>query len=171
MLNKGFSAGYCDSSARSSIYNSVFVIYMWMSDFFWGNGFSSLFSILFFLLFFSILGLFFYTFIQGIRQWNKNNHSPRLTVDATVVTKRTDVSNYHHPETHTSSRSTTYYVTFQVDSGDRMEFVVDDSVFGMLVEGDKVPIFVRGDRSILDFNPLKNRNLLFDPYKTRIFFI
>lgn len=123
---------------------------MWMSDFFWGDGFSSLFSILFFLLFFSILGLFFYTFIQGIRQWNKNNHSPRLTVDATVVTKRTDVSDYHHQETHTSSRSTTYYATFQVDSGDRMEFVVDDSVFGMLVEGDVGKLSFQGTR-FLDF--------------------
>lgn len=124
---------------------------MWMSDFFWGNGFSSLFSILFFLLFFSILGLFFYTFIQGNRQWNKNNHSPRLTVDATVVTKRTDVGKL--------SFQGTRFLDFQ------------RCIINLHIFTKKVPIFVGGDRSILDFNPHKNRNLLFDPYKTRIFFI
>ena len=32
--------------------------------------------------------------------------------------------------------SSTYYVTFQVESGDRMEFVVPSREYGMLVEGD-----------------------------------
>ena len=31
---------------------------------------------------------------------------------------------------------TTYYVTFQVESGDRMELTVSGSDYGMLVEGD-----------------------------------
>lgn len=61
--------------------------------------------------------------------WNKNNHSPRLTVPAAVVAKRTDVSHSSTPNAgdptgahgyHTST-STSYYVTFQVESGDRME--------------------------------------------------
>lgn len=62
-----------------------------------------------------------FCFIKSISQWNKNNHSPRLTVDATVVSKRDEVTTHHHNNgtggmhvTH----STTYYVTFQVESGD-----------------------------------------------------
>lgn len=104
---------------------------------------------MFFLVFFLILGIILFTFIKGIGQWNKNNHSPRLTVPATVVTKRGDVSHHHHQDAngagHTSS-STTYYVTFQVASGDRMELCVSGSEYGMLVEGDYGDLTFQGTR-------------------------
>ena len=48
--------------------------------FFFGGGFQAVFL----LIFFCILGIFVVTIARGIGQWNKNNHSPRLTVDATV---------------------------------------------------------------------------------------
>ena len=106
-----------------------------IDSFFWNGGFDTLFFIMFALVF----GVIIITFIRGIGEWNRNNHSPRLTVDAEVVTKRGDVSYHHHNQgevgAHTT-HSTTYYVTFQVESGDRMEFVVDGSEYGMLVEGD-----------------------------------
>ncbi|MBQ5676083.1 MAG: DUF2500 family protein, partial [Lachnospiraceae bacterium] len=45
---------------------------------------------------------------QLISQWNKNNHSPRLTVPATVVTKR---SSHHHGGANGHHHSSTsYYV-------------------------------------------------------------
>ena len=118
-----------------------------MSNFFWGGGFGmgfSMFNIMFTLMFFLIFGLFIFTFIKGISQWNKNNHSPKLTVDASVVAKRDHVSHHHH-KNHTS-HSTSYYVTFQVDSGDRMEFLVNSSEFGMLVEGDYGKLSFQGTR-------------------------
>ncbi len=53
--------------------------------------------------------------IEGAKQWKRNNESPVLTVDATVVTKRADVQHYHHntgtDNMHHMSSSTTYYVT------------------------------------------------------------
>ena len=52
-------------------------------------GFDMLFSILFPILFLVVLGMILYTIIGNISTWNKNNHSPRLTVPATVVAKRT----------------------------------------------------------------------------------
>ena len=104
----------------------------------------SMFEILFTLMFCLIFGMFIFTVIKGISQWNKNNHSPKLTVDATVVTKRDHVSHHHH-NNHTT-HSTTYYVTFQVDSGDRMEFHVSSSEFGMLVEGDYGRLSFQGTR-------------------------
>ena len=58
-------------------------------------GFDLLFSILFPILFLVVLGMILYAIIGNIRTWNKNNHSPRLTVPAAVVAKRTEVS--HHP--------------------------------------------------------------------------
>ncbi len=63
-----------------------------MESFFFGGGF----QILFFLMFALVLGMILFTLIRGIAQWNKNNHSPRLTVGASVVGKRMDVSRHHH---------------------------------------------------------------------------
>ena len=41
---------------------------------------------------------------------------------------------------------TTYYVTFQVESGDRMEFTVEGSEYGMLIEGDHGKLTFQGTR-------------------------
>ncbi len=85
----------------------------------------SIFGIMFTLVFIFVIGMFIIIAVKGISQWNKNNHSPRLTVPATIVAKRTNVSHHHHHShngsgMHHTSHSTTYYVTFQVESGDRM---------------------------------------------------
>ena len=45
--------------------------------------------------------------------------------------------------THTSTR---YYVTFQVESGDRMEFSVSGPEYGMLAEGDRGKLTFQGTR-------------------------
>ena len=58
-------------------------------------GIDMLFSILFPILFLVVLGMILYTIIGNISTWNKNNHSPRLIVPATVVAKRTEVSRHH----------------------------------------------------------------------------
>ena len=101
------------------------------------------------LLFVFVFGMFIVIAVKGISQWNKNNHSPRLTVPATVVAKRTNVSHHHnHNGTgmHHSSNSTTYYVTFQVESGDRMELHVAGHEFGLLIEGDRGKLTFQGTR-------------------------
>ncbi|NCB62921.1 MAG: DUF2500 domain-containing protein [Clostridia bacterium] len=95
-----------------------------------------------------ILGVMIVLVIKGLLQWGKNNRSPVLTVDAELVTKRTDVSHRHSgtDDTMMHSTSTYYYATFQVGSGDRMEFPVSSSEFGMLVEGDKGKLTFQGTR-------------------------
>ena len=113
-----------------------------------GYGFD-MFSIMFSIVFIVVIGMFVVTAIKGIGQWNKNNNSPRLTVPATVVAKRTNVSHHNHAGTnghHHHSTSTTYYVTFQVESGDRMELHLSGHEFGMLVEGDKGKLSFQGTR-------------------------
>lgn len=109
-----------------------------------------LFEIMFFAVFALVIGTFIVTAVRGIGQWNKNNHSPRLTVEATVVAKRTNVSHHHHNNGvdnvgHTST-STSYHVTFQVASGDRMELNVTGQEYGMLVEGDFGDLTFQGTR-------------------------
>ena len=108
-----------------------------------------LFGMMFTVMFLVVMGFFLVTIVQGIRQWNKNNHSPRLTVPATVISKRTNVSHHHHGGTnvpHHHHTSTSYYVTFQVESGDRMELHLAGQEFGLLVEGDRGNLTFQGTR-------------------------
>ena len=98
-----------------------------------------------------VFGIIIASGIRGAAQWKRNNDSPVLSVMATVITKRADVSYHHHHNhdmnamSHTTS-STTYYVTFQVESGDRMEFSVRDTEYGLLVEGDAGKLTFQGTR-------------------------
>lgn len=96
-----------------------------------------------------VFGVIIVRSIKGVQQWNKNNTSPVLTVDAMVVAKRADVSHYHHvgsDNMHHSSSSTRYYVTFEVASGDRMEFQTKATEYGLLVEQDKGKLTFQGTR-------------------------
>ena len=114
----------------------------------YGLGFD-MFSIMFTIVFIIVIGTFIDTAIRGIGQWNKNNNSPRLTVPATVVTKRTNVTRHHHGGAnghHHHHTSTTYYVTFQVESGDRMELRLSGAEYGMLAEGDNGRLTFQGTR-------------------------
>ncbi len=87
------------------------------------------------------------TIIKALKQWNKNNQSPRLTVSASIVSKRTNVSHHHSAgEHHHHHTSTSYYVTFEVESGDRMEFHVAGHEYGMLMEGDHGKLSFQGTR-------------------------
>lgn len=115
-----------------------------------GFGFFNLFEIMFTFIFMMFIGIFVVTIVKGIGQWNKNNNSPRLTVPAVVVAKRGDVSHHRHNtgvnNHHHYHSSTTYYVTFQVESGDRMELQMSGSEYGMLVEGDAGMLSFQGTR-------------------------
>lgn len=109
--------------------------------------FFSMFDIVFPQFFMLFVGVFALILVKGIREWNNNNHSPRLEVEATVVTKRSDTTHHHDANDMAISHSdTTYYVTFQVSSGDRMEFHVNGFEYGMLVEGDRGLLRFQGTR-------------------------
>ena len=118
------------------------------------DGFNFMFGIFPFL--FMAVFSFIFVFIiikvvQGAKQWKRNNDSPVLTVDAKVVTKRSDISYRHHNNMSNNSMnmgysSTYYYVTFEVASGDRMEFQVADTEYGMVTEGDKGSLTFQGTR-------------------------
>jgi hypothetical protein len=111
--------------------------------------FFAFFPILFFIAFFLIIGLIIYRFVSVERDRRRNNNSPVLTVNASVVTKRTDISNYHNHSMNSvdhMNSSTSYYTTFQVESGDRMELSLSGNDFGMLVEGDSGRLTFQGTR-------------------------
>lgn len=75
---------------------------------------------------------------------------PELTAgEAIAQSKATAVSHHHHHQgngmyhTHTA---TSYYATFQVESGDRIEFLVSGTEYGMLAEGDSGELTFQGTR-------------------------
>ena len=101
-----------------------------------------LFEVMSLLIFAVVIGIFISVLVKNISRNRKDNNSPRLTVEATVVTKRTHVWGDH---SHTN-----YFVTFQVASGDRMELEIQSNQFGYLVEGDRGKLTFQGTR-FLDF--------------------
>lgn len=111
-------------------------------------------SALFPIMFLLVTGVIVFTVVKGIGEWNKNNHSPKLTVQAAVVAKRENVTHQRHGNAGDISgahgfyttTSTTYYVTFQVESGDRMEFCVPGTEYGLLAEGDEGKLTFQGTR-------------------------
>ena len=90
------------------------------------------------------------TIIKSLLRWRKNNNSPRLTVDTSIVSKRMDISHHHRGGRNNSMNHSTshtyYYVTFQVASGDRMELPVDGNEYGIMVEGDTGLLTFQGTR-------------------------
>ena len=103
-----------------------------------------LFEAIFPLFFLFVFGIVVFVFVKSIVQWGKNNKSPRLTVDATVVDKHAQ-RHHHHHETHYHDTSS-FHVTFQVESGDRMVLQVPANEFGYLVQGDRGKLTFQGTR-------------------------
>ena len=103
----------------------------------------SVFPILFGLVFCLVIGVFIYAIVNGVKEKRANDAATVLTVEAVVKTKRMDT--YHSSPTYdgeghrTSSGTyhTTYYATFEVESGDRLELQVSDYEYGQLAEGDR----------------------------------
>lgn len=117
-------------------------------DFFGPFGLS-MFTIMPMIIFAVVISMFIFVIVKGISTWSYNNSQPVLDVYATIVAKRQNVSSsmnhtgagatHHHH--HTS-----YFVTFQVESGDRMELRVDGREYGMLAEGDSGMLRFQGTR-------------------------
>lgn len=110
--------------------------------------FFNLFPVIWLLMFALILGTIISTMVKNAKRERKNDASPRLSVTAKVVSKRPDVTyhRHHHQNHHHTTTSTNYYVTFEVESGDRIELEMDGQDYGMLVEGDLGTLSFQGDR-------------------------
>lgn len=110
----------------------------------------TLFPFVFLLMF----GFALYTLISSTaaraQEKRKNDASPRLTVPASVVTKRAQVGTTHHHNAATNTGgtyyNTKYFATFQFESGDRLELSVSPGEYGMLVEGDRGQLSFQGTR-------------------------
>lgn len=114
-------------------------------------GYMSYMNTIFFIVFAIIVVVIALQLFNGISTWNKNNNSPKLSVVAKVVSKRQDVVVHHRNMNsgvpHNTS-STYYYVTFEVESTDRMELELKGSQYGVIAEGDIGRLTFQGTRYI-----------------------
>lgn len=104
-----------------------------------------MFELLFAIVFIVIILTFAFVLISNILTWTKNSTSPRLTVPALVRTKRTQVGRTHGAN-NIAHHYTRYFVTFEFESGDRLELMVDGSEYGLLAEGDNGMLSFQGTR-------------------------
>ncbi|WP_432361249.1 DUF2500 domain-containing protein [Sporosarcina sp. UB5] len=95
-----------------------------------------------FVIFVIVIGGIIVAIVKGAGEWTANNSSPRLAIPAQVMTKRTNTWG----GSGDSSAHTDYYVTFQVESGDRMELKLSGREYGMLAEGDLGILTFQGTR-------------------------
>lgn len=103
--------------------------------------FSTLFPIMFMVVFVIVIGTFVVVAVKGVAEWGRNNASPRLSSQATVVAKREQ--HYSH---NNGGGGTTYYATFEFESGDRMELRLPNRDAGLLAEGDRGMLHFQGTR-------------------------
>lgn len=98
--------------------------------------------------FVAVFVMIFARVIHSAKEYKTNKASPVLTVDARVAAKRMDVQHHSHNtgEHFFTSTNTVYYATFEVASGDRMEFRVSAEEYGMLAEGDAGKLTFQGTR-------------------------
>lgn len=78
---------------------------------------------------------------KGAMRWHTNNQQPIQTLPAVVVTKRTRVSGGGSSSAHTS-----YYATFELQTGERREFLVPGDAYGQLAERDQGQLTFQGTR-------------------------
>lgn len=98
-------------------------------------------QILFYIGLFVVIAVIVVSAIKGMATWSSNQQKPRLRVPASVVAKRTRTSGGNQ-----TMVSTNYYATFEVESGDRVEFHLNGSEYGELAEGDRGMLDFQGTR-------------------------
>jgi hypothetical protein len=94
----------------------------------------------------TLLSKMIFTAVKGAERRNENNNAPILTVDAEIVAKRVHTDNRVNNLPSNLPASTTYFLTFEVESGSRIELQVPGEEYGLLVEGDTGRLIFQGTR-------------------------
>ena len=118
------------------------------------SGPPTVFLLFFGLIFTLVIAGFVTVAVKGLSQWRANEASPLRSVDAMVVSRRTDVhrraGSVGAPTdgsgTMAMASSTTYFVTFEEPSGERRELQMSGAEFGQMAEGDRGHLIHQGTR-------------------------
>lgn len=95
-----------------------------------------------FAIFATVFILFAVFIIRNIRTYYNNSSSPKVTVPARVISKRTHVWG----GSGDMASSTSYYATFELENGERLELPVGGSFYGLHAEGDTGMLTHQGTR-------------------------
>lgn len=114
--------------------------------FIWENDSLDIFSIVFTVITILIICVFIAIVVMAIRKCIKINNSPRLNSQAKVISKRTALSCYANTSNIVNSANSTYYVTFEFDSGDNYELSVTEQEYESLSEGESGIVCFQGTR-------------------------
>jgi hypothetical protein len=91
--------------------------------------------------------MIFVQLARGVAEWARNNSMPVVTVPARVIAKRTHTWSSGGMHNHPGGRvRTSYFVTFELKTGERMEFGLYGQDYGLLVEGDQGELTYKGTR-------------------------
>jgi hypothetical protein len=104
----------------------------------------SVFPVIFIVMFVAILGVILFAVVKSVARSATNRNAPILSVDARVVGKREETGGGMGD----MAAWTNYYATFEVASGDRMEFQVEGRECGLLAEGDEGKLTFQGTRYV-----------------------
>lgn len=104
------------------------------------------FTFMFFIVFFIIIVAIIGNLLKGIKQWLYNNEQPILDVKCRIVSKRSEVIGHGGANATHGSTYTDYYITFEVESNDRIELRVSGRDYGMIAEGDVGILKFKGTR-------------------------
>src|SRR5690349_6154575 len=92
-----------------------------------------------------VVGTVGFVAAKGISQWSSNESAPLRSVDALVVSRRTEVRSRAAQEGNRAT-STSYFATFEDETGARIELRVSGTEYGQLAEGDRGHLIHQGTR-------------------------
>lgn len=102
----------------------------------------TIFIVFFWLVILGVVGVLLYVIIRGLTGWHKNNSQDIYSDPVKVVDKRTHVWG----GTGNTGSSTSYYITFEYENGERQEFMVSAKVYSQLAAGDLGTLTWQGTR-------------------------
>lgn len=85
-----------------------------------------------------------YRFARRVRRSIANRLSPQKGYHAVIVGKREELSSIYPLFGYRQAIETDYFVTFEFRTGDRREYLVDGSDYGLLREGDVGVLTLQG---------------------------
>jgi Protein of unknown function (DUF2500) len=81
---------------------------------------------------------------RSVIQWHRNNQQPVTSAQAKIIAKRTEVRGSMSDSV--GSTSTSYYCTFELTTGQRLEHRIAGREYGLLAEGDEGILTYQGTR-------------------------
>lgn len=90
--------------------------------------------------------VFIYMIYNFVKNWSYNRSQPRVAAEAIITGKRQDHSTHSNSDSH--HHHAYYYITFEFTTGDRKEFSISSSEYGLMAEGDRGMLTFQGNEFI-----------------------